>query len=844
MGHPAVGLDGYIPSVGSQTARSKRKKAGERQRRAAGPDRVASDWLREQPVWAAVGHLARAVVGAASPEEALERARELLASAVDSLVEAMSPFDVLDVIELIHQVNTTPGAAGGPGSAAEGQASLIELAAVVGATRGHRDGSSPTGADGVRPDPTPAITGIQAQLQACLHLGTLVILLTSPELPGPLARIRFASMMREVYVRNAAYPHMVGDTLVGLFSATAMEAVCRAAMGFTPAEAAKVLEHCAQVRQEGQRRRRARLQAALSASGFDFSAARPEDVVPDHGPPTEALRAEAGAAFIGLWQNASDVAETTVDVLADACQMDTSTVRLIVDAFAHPLTEADPIEAVLLCSSAASPLRLHPLIQDDRGRVMLVHEAMPPATIREVVEQSLKSTPGWSGYDKHRAAYVEDTAAALLAAHLPGADIRTNFEHMVSNPRAARPETRPTEFTTVVECDGLLVLDDIAIILEVKAGAITPAARAGTTTRLRGDLVKIITGAAEQAARVRDRITADRGLLLRDRTWWDLDHVREVHIVAVSLEDLSGVATATALLADAGLLPGGDLPWTVSLHDLRVISELIARPAELIVYLRRRTNLETTRKYAAVDELDLFLEFYRVGLYVEPDPEQVARELPQLGTPRVGARRRRADEHPVHLLSLTDPLDAWYAYQLQIGPPVPRPEFNANPDLVVLVDQLSKAGRPGWLAIGALLLEGSEKTAAQYVAATDQVSRQVRRDGHHHTVCYIGGASRLGSHALIWGSFPTSTTAAQARQHLYDYVTAKKHQLQLTRGIAFVIDPRTGSCIDTVYDNRRPGPDDELATLGRMRLKEPARMPRSAPPPNSRTAPRRKPTIS
>lgn len=143
--------------------------------------------------------------------------------------------------------------------------------------------------------------------------------------------------------------------------------------------------------------------------------------------------------------------------------------------------------------------------------------------------------------------------------------------------------------------------------------------------------------------------------------------------VAVGLDDLSGVTTATAALAAAGLIPTGGLPWTVSLHDLRIISELVERPAELLLYLRRRTTPEATLKYLAVDELDLFLFAFEEGLWVEPDPNVLA-SVPGYGATRVGDARRRKAQKTTLINSRTDPLDAWYQHGLGPGAsPVAKP---------------------------------------------------------------------------------------------------------------------------------------------------------------------------
>jgi hypothetical protein len=71
-----------------------------------------------------------------------------------------------------------------------------------------------------------------------------------------------------------------------------------------------------------------------------------------------------------------------------------------------------------------------------------------------------------------------------------------------------------------------------------------------------------------------------------------------------------------------------------SLHDLEVISKVIDRPAELLLYLRRRTDSGVATHYRGSDELDLFMLFLDGGLYVEPDPDEVRDQYPTAPPPR------------------------------------------------------------------------------------------------------------------------------------------------------------------------------------------------------------------
>src|SRR5262245_47455496 len=103
-----------------------------------------------------------------------------------------------------------------------------------------------------------------------------------------------------------------------------------------------------------------------------------------------------------------------------------------------------------------------------------------------------------SQYNHHRGAWVENAAIDLLAGVLPCATVFRAFNYFVPDPKAATPQTDPANFTKRVEGDGLFLIDDIALIIEVKSVALTAEARGGVARRLRGKLRDIVTNAAGQ----------------------------------------------------------------------------------------------------------------------------------------------------------------------------------------------------------------------------------------------------------------------------------------------------------------------------------------------------------
>jgi hypothetical protein len=331
-----------------------------------------------------------------------------------------------------------------------------------------------------------------------------------------------------------------------------------------------------------------------------------------------------------------------------------------------------------------------------------------------------------------------------------------------------------------------------------------------------------VTAAAEQAERLRVRVRQDRGLRLRDGTWLDLDHVREIHAIAVSLDDLSGIATVTSELVRAGILSAPHLPWTVSLDDLRIITELAERPAELLLYIRRRTEPNVTRRFHAVDELDFFLEFYASGLYVEPDPDTVRSELPQLGEPSIASKRRFKKQGLEFLTSRTDQLDAWYFHQLGIRTaPAPKPHLGANTELCQIIDAIAARRGPGWLRITTTLLDGSGPLQRKFARYSRELVELSRHDGLFHTLCVAGGSTADNMFVFVWASKGHGQTLAEAEERLAYYVSAKKHQLQAAWGAGLLFDSTDPmSPLFTHYDNRllRVDPDlDEAVSLLKLR---------------------------
>jgi hypothetical protein len=763
-------------------------------------------------------------------------------AAAERLDALIAPFDGFDVVALMQVRNLVYDPNTYQESEFEGMAAIIEVVALVVAARGDRLGRLPTEPSGRRPAADAIIEDVQEAAAECIRVGSICLLLRALAERDDMARISLGAAVREVTLRNSAYPHMARETLTSLFGDSSVEADCRSVLGFTAADALAILEECHRLQSEAWTSRmrsvekaKTKLMTALQKAEVDLSHAQPPKF--DAGSqdlPVSVVH--AGEHFKEVWDNAwsnpGDCVTFDAEAIANRTGIPVETVSTVFDAFSIPMVSCPASNVVTEFVGGNSPLRMAPLLRDRDGNVLFIHDGLIVPAVRDRIETSLKTAGRFDAYSKHRGEIVESLALTLLSHHLPRADVYPSLEYLVPDPASKDPQDHPEQYTKLVEGDGLIVVDDVAIIVEAKAVGMRSGARAGEIRALRQDLGRIITSAAVQAERMRERIVNDRGIKLRNGDWLDLRHVRETHTVTVSLEDLSSVATVTAELVDAELLSAHSIPWTVSLHDLRVISELIERPAELVVYLRRRTDPLATTKFIAMDELDMFLHFYSRGLWVEPDPQVVQQELPHFKGPTIAARRRHAKQKVEVIASQTDALDAWYFAKLGVrDEPAPKPTINTHPTLQQLADTITDLGRPGWLSASAMMIETSASDQRMLATAVERLRQMCQEDGARHSLTLAYGSRLADSSVLTLSMYPIAEDYDQALQQLEQYVIVKKHQLQVTRGIGLLFDAPTAGLREIVYDNRTPGEDQQLDELVKqLGLKTSEQSNRSIPP--------------
>lgn len=733
------------------------------------------------------------VAAADSFQSAAALASQRLREAAEVIATAMTDHDSLDVAEVMAFMTLFADPETFSEADHEGNLGALELVTLIACSRTVLEQAGPSGASAAQ-DP-PNIPLIRAAADAALEAGLFRGQFLSAEDTHPTAELSSRLTTQEANLRSTSYPHMVRETLQVLLDAPEVDVDLEAAAGFNAHELLAVVDELGAVRNAGwnARQRTARELALQDHDG------RQE--------PAEEHLIEAQAAF---WANPSEIAVLDPVSIAAATNISVDRVDRILEFFTCDVSHLDADTLADQFFDGVNPLRLRPILRHPSGRRYLSNDALIVPAVRERVEEAFKTAANGSfdRYVRRRGKVVETAALELLQSIFPSAEARDSFKYFVPKDDTQRT---PEKYSLRVEGDGLLIIDDVALVLEVKSGALSNSARTGDVASLRDNLTKLLTSATDQADRTRARITEDHGLRLGNGSWLDLDHVREVHTIVVTLEDLGGLTALTDDLVTAGVLPQSLLPLTISLHDLRVIAELVQRPAEFLLYLRRRTLPELTRQFLAPDELDLYMHMLQQGLYVEPDPDRLAAEVPH-HTPTVAERRRFKAQRPQWLTTRTGPLDAWYFYRLgHRETAAPQPQLQANPALLALVDHLTGRREPGWLAITTALLSCSRATQHAFAGYPADLAAKTRLDGTSHSVTTVLGDRAQTTIVLTFATVPAAagTSPERLRGWARRYISAKKHQLQIVRGAMLLFDSN-GNYHVSVFRNTRPQPDPAL----------------------------------
>ncbi|WP_149205486.1 hypothetical protein [Actinotalea subterranea] len=543
------------------------------------------------------------------------------------------------------------------------------------------------------------------------------------------------------------------------------------------------------------------------------------------GPPS----AEAREAARLLFQTPSELQVITPEQVGHAAGIDVSTATAVLNTFSAQPDGRGPEELVHEFCDGRNPIAGKAILHAPGRGYLPLPGAIAEDEIRRTCEARLKGTPIWTTYGRARDQAVEGLVTEAIDAILHGrATTRRNVRY---RHRGVDHDLSSTSIThrsaPVAEADALVLLDGVALCVEVKAGDLRAKSRQGGVQQLHGDLTKTVREAAEQAERLRSIIESYRGLWLEDGTWLDLSDVHEIHSIVACLDDLGPLALATSELVQAGVLTQTQLPWVVSVHDLLVFQRVLDRPENFLTYLRRRTNRDAATWITGSDELDILMWFVAGGFYFKPDPDRLFARHPNSKPPTAKQRREYASQGRTLVGTFTDHLDAFMYFEDRLSSrpaDCPRRE-PMGAQLGKIFDAMAVDGAPGWWRAAADV-DGHSAQAQASITASVAATLAAGAGGSFHTFA-TGGFDDTGRWIYI---FAAGADSQANREHLRQYLEAKKHHEHAGRALGVLLAPDGRPRVTLWLDDPWTYNPDLEALARAMRLIPPDRAPSALPP--------------
>ncbi len=448
-----------------------------------------------------------------------------------------------------------------------------------------------------------------------------------------------------------------------------------------------------------------------------------------------------------------DVTTFTIDELAGAAGVERGHVAALMRAASLPWGSCG--EDYYRFPHPTPPILTNPCIEVGSGSFLVPLPTSFSWAIRGLVEATLKSLEAsgqancWKAYERARASFTERDTIELLAKAFPHAGAFHSLKY-----------SWVKDGTTVQgELDGLLLIDDTAVLVEVKAGTLSPESRRGAPNRLREQLEELVGKAHEQALKAKKFVTSAQNVVFDLKAGGKLRvqsaKLNEFMLITVNLDPLRMTINLNRLV-DLGVIDNADLPWAVSYLDLVVIADALEFPAQMLHYLKRRQRVNELGFVMAHDELDWFGHYLAEGLYFEHLEKTVE-----------GSKGKFI----WNIVGYSKDLDAHYMHDERYSgeqPPIPRqpmPEAMRK-----MLHELEEAQHHGYLHLSLAFLDLDWQARKDFFDGAEEAVRRTLADGMNHdmTIVLDNGQSGL--------TFMSDTERSRLQGALLGYCRIKKYQ--------------------------------------------------------------------
>ncbi len=180
----------------------------------------------------------------------------------------------------------------------------------------------------------------------------------------------------------------------------------------------------------------------------------------------------------------------------------------------------------------------------------------------------------------------------------------------------------PDNLGGITELDLLVAVDDILLLVEIKAGGLSAGASRGAPSSLAKDLSDLIIKGQHQSERAERYLRSKPEIPFFDQTGTIVVHrvqsqnYRRIFRIVVTREPLGWVGARIATLAVLDPNLSESYPWHVSIDDLRVIADLFdGQPLNFVHFLEQRLEASSTLALSQHDEIEHVALYHAINEY-------------------------------------------------------------------------------------------------------------------------------------------------------------------------------------------------------------------------------------
>lgn len=264
------------------------------------------------------------------------------------------------------------------------------------------------------------------------------------------------------------------------------------------------------------------------------------------------------------------------------------------------------------------------------------------------------------------------------------------------------------------ELDLLVVYGDSVLLVEMKAGAMSPSSRRGGVQRIRRDIGKLVKNAQDQCTRATRYLDGANEVVFQCASGFEVrvrkQDIRHRFLINITLEQLSFVPMTNERLSICDLDTRTECMWSISLADFLAVHEVLDNPGVFLHFLKQRLQLYSLEYFEADDELDLLMLYIEKGLLWQ------------------GMEGRGG----LKILSHTPALDKYYTCKAE-GIPCEKPKLNLPPAVEVLLNRICAWPNGPHVTVAMSLLAGDNKTRRKLGASIVEIESRCARDRGLHT---------------------------------------------------------------------------------------------------------------